>query len=321
MTAGPRGSLVGRSVRVDVPGTTANLGAGFDALALALDVRNVITVEAVALSDGPPVRVEVHGEGEGQLPLDEGNRFVVMLRRGLAAGGLEDPGCGWRVRMENGIPVARGLGSSAAATVGGLVAADAILGGGVLGRDVILGLAAAAEGHADNAAAALLGGFCVVSRASGSLDAVRLEPPARLRVALLIPERPLSTADMRAALPREVPFESAVHNVGAVALTVAAMATGRLEMLRGGTLDQLHEPYRAAVYPELPTLVAAARDAGALGACLSGAGSTIIAFADSDLAAEAVASALREQAARLGLPGRTHVGRPRAAGASVSEAG
>jgi homoserine kinase len=311
--------LARRRVSVDVPATTANLGAGFDALAMALDLGNRVTVEA--LPDASPGRAEltVAGEGAGLLPADGRNRFVAMLLRGLREAGHE-PACGWRVAMDNAIPLARGLGSSAAATVGGLVAADALLGGGVLGTDVILGLAAAVEGHPDNAAASLLGGFCVVTHAEGTLRAVRLEPPDRLRVALLIPDRPLSTADMRAALPRQVPFEAAVHNVGAVALTVAAMATGRLEMLRAGTVDHLHEPYRVAVYPELPALVDAARGAGALGACLSGAGSTVIAFADSDTAAEEVASALRERAATLGLAGRTHVGRPRASGAKVIEA-
>jgi homoserine kinase len=326
---GPPDPLVGRSVRVEVPGTTANLGAGFDALAMALDVRNVIAVEALPLSAVPPVRVEVSGEGEGQLPLDEGNRFVVMLRRGLAAAGRDDPGCGWRVRMENAIPVARGLGSSAAASVGALVAARALLAaGGRAGEAVdatvpgladedILALAAEAEGHADNAAAAVYGGLCVVASVRGRPRALRIEPPAGLLAVLFIPDRPLSTAAMRAALPAEVPFADAVHNVGAATLAVAALSQGRLDLLAAATVDRLHEPYRASVYPELPYLVAAARDAGALGACLSGAGSTVIAFSDAPEPADRVAAAFRERANGLGLPGRTLVRGVRSAGARV----
>jgi homoserine kinase len=306
-------ALVRAGVTLDIPATSANLGAGFDALALALDLRNTVTVEV--RPDLAPDRVEltVRGEGAGLLPADGRNRFVAMLARGLREAGSE-PTAGWRVHMENAIPLSRGLGSSAAATIGGLVAADALLGGGVLDAQRILELAVAAEGHPDNAAATLLGGFCVVTHAEGSLRAVRLEPPPALRIVLFIPDRPLSTADMRDALPDHVSFDAAVHNVGAVALTVAAMATGRLELLGPGTFDRLHEPYRTSVYPELPVLVAAAREAGALGACLSGAGSTVIAFADAESGAQRIAAALGERAASLSLPGRTHVGRARSEG-------
>jgi homoserine kinase len=138
-----------------------------------------------------------------------------------------------------------------------------------------------------------------------------------LRAALFIPDRPLSTAKMRAALPAQVPFADAVHNVGAAAMAVAALAQGRLDLLGPATVDRLHEPYRAAVYPELPELVAAAREAGALGACLSGAGSTIIAFCASDADADRVAAAMADRAAPLGLPGQSRTSRPRDLGAVV----
>jgi homoserine kinase len=146
---------------------------------------------------------------------------------------------------------------------------------------------------------------------------VRFDPPAELRCALFIPDRPLATRAMRAALPETVPFGDAVHNVGASSLVVAAMATGRLELLREATVDRLHEPYRATPYPELPALVGAARSAGALGAALSGAGSTVIAFADDAAAADRAAAAMRAEAERLGLAGRTTVVRPRPDGARV----
>lgn len=311
--------LVRHRVDLDVPATSANLGAGFDALALALDLGNHVSVEV--LPDRPPGYLEVliEGEGAGHLPTDERNRFVAMLTLGLREAGAETAH-GLRIRMRNAIPLARGLGSSAAATVGGLVAADALLGGGVLSPERILGLAAGAEGHADNAAAALMGGFCVVGPSDGPPLALRLEPPAGLWLALYIPDRPLATSAMRKALPTTVPFAAAIHNVGAAALAVAAMAQGRLEMLAPATRDRLHEPYRAAVYPELPILVGAALDAGALGACLSGAGSSIIAFSDSEAMARAVVAALETAASAAGLGGRSHVGRPRSQGALVEQA-
>jgi homoserine kinase len=309
-------SLIGRSVSVDVPATTANLGAGFDALALALDLAVVVRVEAIDVSHGPPVRVEVRGEGAGQLPTGRRNRFVSSLVDGLASAGIDGDALGWRVRMDNAIPISRGLGSSASATVAALVVADALT-GGALGQVRILELAARAEGHANNAAAALLGGFCVTTQSSDGPRAVRFDPPAGLLAALYIPDRPLSTSAMRGALPKTVPFADAVHNVGAAAITVAALAQGRVELLAAGTTDRLHEPYRASVYPELPELVATARAAGALGACLSGAGSTVVAFCDDQVAAATVASAMERRAHELGMPGRAAVHAARAEGARI----
>jgi homoserine kinase len=316
--AAARLDLVGHSVSVDVPATTANLGSGFDALALALDLANVIRVEVIAARTDPDVRVEVLGEGAGQLPSGLHNRFVTALLAGLGEGGVDAAGLGWRVHMENRIPVARGLGSSAAATVAGLVAADAFL-DGALGRQRLLELATGFEGHADNAAAAIHGGLCVATQVDGRPEAIRLEPPADLLAALYVPDRHLSTAAMRAALPASVPFADAVHNVGAAALLVAALSQGRLDLLAAGTRDRLHEPYRARAYAELPELIAAALAAGAMGACLSGAGSAIVAFSDDAAAAEAIAAAMERRAAALGLAGRASVRAARAEGARVSD--
>jgi homoserine kinase len=312
--------LIGRSVTIDVPATSANLGAGFDALALALDRSSRIRVEAVAPDVQPPILVEVTGEGAGQLPTDGRNRFVSSLRKGLVADGRPAPRVGWRVHMDNDIPVARGLGSSASATVAALLAADHLLGGDVLGPAGILELAAASEGHADNAAAAIFGGFCVVTAVAGRPRAIRFDPPTGLMAVLFIPDRPLSTARMRSALPDTVPFADAVHNVGAASLAVAAVASGDIELFGAATDDRLHEPYRASVYPELPELITAARSAGAAGACLSGAGSTVIAFVHDASAARTVGAAMAARAASLGLDGRSAVHAARAAGAVVVNA-
>ncbi len=308
--------LVGRRISVDVPATTANLGAGFDALAMALDLASLIRVDVVPLDTEPSIHVEVRGEGAGQLPTGRRNRFVSALIDGLAAGGVDPEGAGWHVFMDNTIPVARGLGSSASATVAALVAADALLDGG-LGKERILELATESEGHADNAAAAVYGGICVVTEVDGRPRAIRLDPPADLLAALYIPDKHLSTAAMRAALPRSVPFADAVHNVGAATLAVAALSQGRLDLLAPATIDRLHEPYRANAYPELPRLIDAARAAGALGACLSGAGSTVIAFSDDAAAAATIAAAMERRAQELGLSGRASVQCARAEGALV----
>lgn len=313
-------ATVGQIIRVVVPATTANLGAGFDALALALDMANVVDIELVAGRPGW-VDLRVEGEGAGRLHVGRGNRFLSGLRAGLEVAGSEFNRWSYRVTMRNEIPLSRGLGSSAAATVGGLVAARELAGdagAAALPDERILELAVAAEGHPDNAAAAVYGGFVVVATVDGAPRAVRFDPPAALTCALFIPERPLSTAAMRAALPESVPLDDAVHNVGAAALCVAAFATGNLELLRAATVDRLHEPYRAAaVYPELPVLVAAARGGGALGACLSGAGSTVIAFADSAERAEAAGRAMAVAAAALELAGAWRVARPQSRGASA----
>jgi homoserine kinase len=308
--------LVERRVEIEAPASTANLGAGFDVLAMALDLVNVVSVEAV---EGPAgtVTLTVHGEGAGELPADRGNRLVQALETGLREAGIDPTPLAWRVEMRNAIPMSRGLGSSASATVAGLLAARVLSGGGSFPDERVLALAAGLEGHPDNVAAALYGGFVVVGQIAGTPRAVRFDPPDGLLAALFIPERPLATSRMRAALPSTVPFADAVHNVGASSLAVAAIASGRLELLAAATEDRLHEPYRSAVYPELPALVGAAREAGALGACLSGAGSTVIAFAGDPASAARIAAALGEAGAALGLAGSARVTLPRAAGATL----
>jgi homoserine kinase len=183
----------------------------------------------------------------------------------------------------------------------------------------LLGLACAIEGHPDNAAAALLGGF-VVSAAddgSGVVDAIRFDAPRDLRAVVFVPELRLSTQDMRAALPASVPLKDAVANLSAVAIGVAGLAIGRYELLSRLTVDRLHERYRVTAYPQLPQMVAAAREAGAIGAFLSGAGSTILAFTDSMSGITRIESAFIAAAADSDLPGIVRVVEPRNAGGRV----
>jgi homoserine kinase len=308
--------LDGRRVAVEVPATTANLGAGYDCLGMALELTNRIGLEVRSWGRGA-IELAVEGEGAGDLPADSRNRFVQGVEAAIreARGSLPD-GPSWRIEMVNRIPLARGLGSSAAATVGGLLAANALLGDALSTAD-LLRLATAIEGHPDNAAAVLLGGFVVSAAIGDSVEAIRFDVPRGIRAVIFIPDLRLSTAEMRKVLPAKVPREDAVANLGRVALGVAGMATGRRDILRILTEDRLHEPYRAAAYPQLPRMVAEARAAGAIGACLSGAGSSIVAFVDTVSGVARIESAFRAAAADSDLPGRVEVVAPRNAPAKV----
>jgi homoserine kinase len=218
--------------------------------------------------------------------------------------------------MHNRIPLSRGMGSSAAASVGGVVAGS-ILGGDRLDRDAQLRLATALEGHPDTASAALLGGFVVSAHLGERVEAVRFDAPHGLRAVLFIPDRRLSTADMRRVLPAEVPLRDAVSNMSRIAIGVAGIASGRYELLADLTVDRIHEPYRSVAYPQLPRLTGAARAAGALGAFLSGAGSTVLAFVAPGADPSPVERALAGAAAAVDLEGRTQIVAPRNRGPEI----
>ncbi len=321
--AGPRTdatALIGREVTVEAPGTVANLGAGYDCLGLAVDLPLRVTIEATAPGPNPSaIDLTIEGDCVGELPEDRSNRLVVALEAGMAELGVDAiTAIGWKIAMSNPIPLERGLGSSAAATVAGLVAAEG-LAERPLGIEACLRIATRIEGHPDNVAPALLGGIVASIAIDDRVEAIRLAPPGNLLVVAWIPERKLPTSEMRRVLPDVVPRADAIANLARVAVGVAGLASGRLDVLSLLTQDRLHEPYRAAVYPELPHLVAAARTAGALGACLAGAGSTIVAFVDKtdESAADRVGAAFRTTAIRLGQPGRLLALKVRAGGAQL----
>ena len=308
--------LDGRRVAVEVPGSAANLGAGYDCLGVALALTNKVEVEVRGWSRGE-IELTIDGEGQGELTEDRENRFVRGIEAAMqAARGALPDGVGWRIEMHNSVPLARGLGSSASATVGGLLAGNALLGDPLSTLD-LLRLATGIEGHPDNAAAALLGGFVVSAETPDGVEAIRFDAPRDLRAVLFIPDLRLPTGEMRDVLPESVPRADAVANLAAVAIGVAGLAKGRFDLLGRLTVDRLHEPYRAEIYPQLPKLVEAARDAGAIGACLSGAGSTILAFADSLTVISRIEGAFAAAAADTDLTGRVQVVAPRNAPAKV----
>ena len=260
------------TVRVRVPASSANLGPGFDVLAAALGVW---------------MELEVEERGRFEVRTD---LAIARDRRNLAVRGFAAlrPADGARFTIRSGIPLSGGLGTSAAAYVAGLAAADALNGGGA----DLLAEAVRLEGHPDNVAAALLGGFvvCAGSRAE------RLEPPAGLSAVLVVPDRAVRTAKARAALPPEVPMGDAVFNVSRASLLVLGLARGDLDLVARGLEDRLHQPRRASLYPRSMDLVERAQSLGALGATISGAGPSVLVWVRSE-AAGAVAARLEGDAA------------------------
>jgi len=256
-------------VRVRVPASSANLGPGFDALALALALHNEIEIE-----ESDRVVVRVQGEGQGRLDTGADNVVARAVRMAFEVVGRSFSGAA--IDCVNRIPLSRGLGSSAAAWVGGLVGANALL-GSPLDQDALLTLAARAEGHPDNVAAALLGGLAVSCSTDSGVVAVPLPVPDGLGWVALVPDVESATSEARAVLPDSVSRADAVFNVQCVSLLLASLATARLELLASAMRDRLHQPYRLRLFPWMSAVERAASEAGALACALSGAGSAMLA--------------------------------------------
>jgi homoserine kinase len=247
---------MGRRRRVRVPGSSANLGPGFDTMAAAVSVHLELEVE-----EAEEFSVDVGGQ---DLPANETNLCV----RGFADLHEVERHA---FRMRSQIPLAAGLGSSAAAIVAGLVAADHMY-ELALGRDEIFERAARIEGHPDNVAASVHGGFVIC--ADGHVTG--LEPPAGLEAVAVIPAEQVPTAEARAALPSEVPLADAVFNVGHAAVLTLGLARADLALIARGLQDRLHQPARERLYPRSMDLVRRASELGGLGATISGAGPTVL---------------------------------------------
>jgi homoserine kinase len=267
---------MGRRRRVRVPGSSANLGPGFDAMAAAVSVHLELEVE-----EADEFSVDVGGQ---QLPADETNHCV----RGFADL-HEVEGLAFRIRSE--IPLAAGLGSSAAAIVAGLVAADHMY-ELALGRDEIFERAARIEGHPDNVAASVHGGFVIC--ANGHV--ITLEPPSGLEAVAVIPAEQVPTAEARAALPAEVPLADATFNVAHAAVLALGLARADLALIARGLHDRLHQPARERFYPRSMDLVRRAAELGALGATISGAGPAVLCWVFFEQTG-ALVERLREEAA------------------------
>lgn len=257
--------------RVSVPATSANLGPGFDSFGLAFDLLDDVTVETDAT---PEVRWE--GEGAAELPTDRTDRISEAME--LLARRFDVPLPAFAMTATNRIPLGRGLGSSSAAAVAGIVLASVLLDLGVHeDRDSVYALAAEIEGHPDNAAPAVYGGF-TIAMPDGSVR--RFEPHPELRPVLLVPPAPVATADARSALPASVARDDAVFNVAHAALAVEAL-TRDPSLLAGALQDRLHQRARLAMAAEvLPEIEDVVEELGRhrWPWCLSGAGPTILVF-------------------------------------------
>ncbi len=297
-----------------VPATTANLGPGFDCLGMALDIWNHVEVE---VSSTPQVKVE--GKGSPDLPSGPENLVYRSILRLLEHVGVEPVPLS--VICNNNIPLKRGLGSSAAAIVGGLAAGNRlapILSGGKvkpLSSEEVLQLAVAVEGHPDNVAPALLGGMVLVVQRDGGLLTSAVHVPQDLCAVLFIPELTIATEDARSVLPDAIAWEDAVFNMGRTALLVNAMNTGRLEDLAAATEDRLHQPYRRQLFPAMKVIFEGAMKGGALGVFLSGSGPTILALTQGREVT--VAYEMAEAARQASVAGEVKITRPVAAGATV----
>lgn len=293
-------------LRVRAPASSANLGPGFDSFAIALPLLAEFEVR--------PARAwGISLDGEGDERAAEDDLFVVAAK--AVARVAKEHLSPQHVTQRSAIPLARGLGSSAAAIAAGVAAANAIL-GAPLDRRTLLRVAADVEGHPDNVAAALYGGMTVALPTDDGPIATRFPFPSAWRVCLLVPNGKLSTKEARAALPASVSRGDAVFNLSHAAALVAAILRADGALLSIAMNDRLHQPARTRLVPALEPILEAARSAGAFGAALSGAGPAVLAFAPARLAARVV-GAMEEAAEAEEAPGRGRVLRVRAAGVQV----
>ncbi|WP_409341637.1 homoserine kinase [Paenibacillus sp. MBLB4367] len=263
-----------RKVRVKVPASTANLGPGFDCLGMALELYAWIEMSAAEQTV-----IRLHGENVKGVPTDKSNLVYEVAQLVFREAGVSIPELD--IAMQSEIPLTRGLGSSASAIVGALVAANA-LAGNPLSKDKLLQMATSLENHPDNVGASLFGGLVVAKWDGTRADLIRLEPDKRLEVLVAIPEFQLLTEKARHVLPKEVPMKDAVYNLSHSSLLVAALSTGRLDMIRHAMKDALHQPYRSGLIPGMGQILREAVDHGALGIALSGAGPTLLALVDAE---------------------------------------
>lgn len=296
MTDAAPAELIGRRVTVKVPATTANLGPGFDTLGLALSLYDELDVH---VRDQPGVHVDVHGIGAGTVPTDESNLVVTAIAHTFEHYGYTLPGLD--VTAHNVIPHGRGLGSSGAAIVSGIMAAKGLLDGLVtIEARELLALATEMEGHPDNVAPALFGGLTIAWVGENGPEYKKLMAHRGVSPLVLVPEHIMSTALARSLQPESVPHEDAVFNVSRSALLIAALIQSP-ELLLAATEDKLHQSYRASAMPETNRLITLLREAG-FAAVVSGAGPSILVLCSDPAQRLAAAELVADQAATLWQP-------------------
>ena len=304
------------SVAVLTPATSANLGPGFDTLGLALQLYNRFDVEII---EGDPLipQIEVQGELGDTLSKGPDNLFFQAFALLFQRKQVDLPAV--KIRMTIAIPPGCGLGSSATAVVGGLVAANELLrikGLGVTKEELLApAVESEAGNHPDNVAPALLGGLVATTTADGEIRAVKTRFPDALKAIIFTPSFPMDTVTGRKLLPAEYSRNDVTFNTGRVALFLTALQTGRYELIGEAMQDRLHQPYRQALFPAMPDIIQAALDAGAYGASLSGGGSSLIALASSNF--QTILRAMHETARSAGVDGTGMILRADQVGARV----
>lgn len=259
-------------VRVKIPASTANLGPGFDTLGMALNLYAWLEMKPAS-----ETVFHLHGEHLDGLPSDKSNLIYQVAQSVFHRAGIEVPEL--EISMYSDIPLTRGLGSSASAIVGALVAANLLI-GGALTTDELFDMATALENHPDNVGASLYGGIVTAVWDGAHATALKISPPAGLLTLVAIPDFQLSTSTARKALPETFSMHDAVFNVSHASLLTAALASGRLDLIATAMKDRLHQPYRAPLVPGMSRILEEATQHGALGVALSGAGPTLLALVE-----------------------------------------
>jgi len=299
--------------RIRVPATTANLGPGFDCLGLALDLWNEVEVSVT----GDSLKIEIEGLGRNFLPMNHQNAIYYAMQRYANRLGKTLP-AGLYLRCVNRIPLGSGLGSSAAAAVAGVLAAEAVLDIPDHSDDR-LACAVQLEGHPDNAAPCLLGGLVASSLDNDKIIARKL-PVSDFHLVIVHPFFTFPTHAARAALPQNVPYRDAVTNASRVLLLSEALRSGDIDLLAFAMQDRLHEPYRLPLISGASTAIVAAKSAGAVAVVLSGAGPSLLAFSPSSQLDEAIASAMQTAFADAALESEVFYPQIAQSGAEVSPA-
>lgn len=289
-------------IKIQVPATTANCGAGFDTFGIACSLYNYFTLEKIPTDKNI---VEILGEGETLLGDDDNNYVLVAIKKIFLAAKKSVP-C-FKLTMENNIPLARGLGSSSSAIVAGLVAGNYFL-ENIFSKEDILNFATELEGHPDNVAPAIYGGITIsYMQNTSTAGKINLNIPKDLQLIAVVPEFSLATKLAREALPTAVPYNDVIFNLGRVSLLTASFEQENLELLKVALDDKIHQPYRAYLIPNMSEVFEVAIQKGAYGTVISGAGSTLMAFANKNSDCLAIGTAMVNTFAQYGIKSKYHV--------------
>ena len=282
-----------KRVEISVPGSTSNLGPGYDSIGLALELSNEFLFDRIDSG----VEITIQGEGAEILERGSENRTYRAFRTAFEGLGREPPGV--KIVQKNSVPLARGLGGSATAVLAGTTAAYLFAGVG-LETSRILDQSSVIETHPDNLTPSLVGGLTISVVDEGHIAYVKVTPPSELTTVTLIPDRPLETGETRRVVPMQFSREDMIFNIRGAGMIMAALSTGNLESLALAMRDRLHQPYRVPLLPGMTAIFEAALDAGSPGVALSGAGSGIFAFAYHH-DAKAIGEAMKVEAAKHGM--------------------